>query len=122
MTLKRTMVFLDPEDHRALFERALDESRRHGRRVTMAEMVRQAVKEFLRGKGRQPNLKAAEYTGMRLKTIREKRGWTQTELAEKIGVSRATIFYLETGGLQPSADLLHRLAKALKVKVGELLK
>lgn len=47
MTLKRTMVFLDPEDHRALFERALDESRMQGRRVTMAEMIRQAVKAYL---------------------------------------------------------------------------
>lgn len=47
MTLKRTMVFLDPDDHRALFERALDESRRRGRRVTMAEMIRQAVKTYL---------------------------------------------------------------------------
>jgi len=47
MALKRTMVFLDREDHRALFERALDESRRQGRRVTMAEMIRQAVKAYL---------------------------------------------------------------------------
>lgn len=47
MTLKRTAIFLDPEDHRALFERALDESRRQGRRVTMAEMIRQAVKAYL---------------------------------------------------------------------------
>ncbi len=47
MALKRTMVFLDQEDHRALFERALDESRRQGRRVTMAEMIRQAVKAYL---------------------------------------------------------------------------
>jgi hypothetical protein len=47
MALKRTMIFLDPEDHRALFERALDESRRQGRRVTMAEMIRQAVKAYL---------------------------------------------------------------------------
>jgi len=47
MALKRTMVFLDPGDHRALFELALDESRRQGRRVTMAEMIRQAVKAHL---------------------------------------------------------------------------
>jgi len=48
MTLKRTMVFLDPEDHRALFDLALDESRKLGRRVTMAEMVRQSVKAYLK--------------------------------------------------------------------------
>jgi len=47
MTLKRTAIFLDPEDHRMLFERALEESRKAGRRITMAEMIRQAVKAFL---------------------------------------------------------------------------
>lgn len=52
MTLKRTMVFLDPEDHRALFDLALDESRKQGRRVTMAEMVRQSVKAYLRARKR----------------------------------------------------------------------
>ncbi len=48
MTLKRTMIFLDPEDHRALFELTLNESRKRGRRVTMAEIIRQAVKAHLR--------------------------------------------------------------------------
>ncbi len=50
MALKRTMVFLDPQDHRALFELSLEESRKKGRRVTMAEIIRQAVKERLRSK------------------------------------------------------------------------
>ncbi len=49
MALKRTMIFLDPEDHRALFELALDASRKAGRRITMAELIRQAVKLYLRG-------------------------------------------------------------------------
>jgi hypothetical protein len=49
MTLKRTMIFLDPEDHRALFERALEESRQAGRRVGMAEIIRRAVKRYLQG-------------------------------------------------------------------------
>ncbi len=60
--------------------------------------------------------------GMRLKQIREKRGWTQERLAEKVGVSRVTIARIETANRKPSLELLERLAKALKVKVGELLK
>ena len=48
MTLKRTMIFLDPEDHQALFEQALEESRRAGRRVGMAEIIRRAVKAYLK--------------------------------------------------------------------------
>lgn len=50
MALKRTMIFLDPQDHQALFELALEESRKAGRRVTMAEIIRQAVKGMLRAK------------------------------------------------------------------------
>lgn len=49
------------------------------------------------------------------------RGLTQVELAERVGVARVTISYLETGKRQPSMALLHRLAKALRVKVAELL-
>ena len=62
------------------------------------------------------------WRGQVLRKAREKRGLTQVELAERAGVSRVTISYLETGQRQPSMDLLHRLAKALKVKVGDLLK
>jgi hypothetical protein len=47
VTLKRTMIFLDPEDHRALFERALEESRQVGHRIGMAEIIRRAVKVYL---------------------------------------------------------------------------
>jgi len=59
--------------------------------------------------------------GMRLKKLREARGWTQTELAEKVGVARNTITRLEIGSSRPSLALLERIAKALRVKVGELL-
>ena len=62
------------------------------------------------------------WRGQVLRKAREKRGLTQVELAEKVGVTRVTISYLESGKRQPSMDLLHRLAKALRVKVGELLK
>ena len=60
--------------------------------------------------------------GMRLKQIREKRGWTQEILAKKVSVARVTIARIETANRKPSLELLERLAKALKVKVGDLLK
>lgn len=60
--------------------------------------------------------------GMQIKRIREKREYTQEELADKVGVSRVTIARIEIGNRRPSLELLERLAKALKVKVGELLK
>lgn len=58
---------------------------------------------------------------MRLKRLREKRGWTQQVLAEKVGVSRVTVAKIEIGNRKPSLELLYRLAKVLKVKVGDLL-
>jgi hypothetical protein len=47
MTLKKTMIYLHPEDHRALFERALEESRQAGHRIGMAEIIRRAVRVYL---------------------------------------------------------------------------
>ena len=57
-----------------------------------------------------------------LKKIRERRGLTQAALAEKVGVHQVTIARLETGERNPSMDLLQRLAKALKMKLPDLLK
>jgi len=56
-----------------------------------------------------------------LKRARVRRKLTQVELATKVGVHKITISRLERGNRQPSMALLQRLAKALKVKVTELL-
>jgi len=56
-----------------------------------------------------------------LKKARQRRKLTQQALADKVGIRQETIARLETGKRQPSMDLLYRLAKALKVKVGDLL-
>lgn len=57
-----------------------------------------------------------------LKRLRERRGLTQQQLAERVGAHRVTIAKLETGALRPGVDVLEGLAKALKVKVTDLLK
>lgn len=57
-----------------------------------------------------------------LKKARERRKLTQAQLAKKVGVHQVTIARLETGVRGPSADLLRRLAKALKVGMEDLLK
>ena len=49
-------------------------------------------------------------------TLREERarlGWTQAELAERVGVSRKTINTVENGVFVPSTLLALRLARAL---------
>lgn len=49
-------------------------------------------------------------------TLREERarlGWTQAELAERVGVSRKTINTVENGVFVPSTMLALRLARAI---------
>ncbi len=62
------------------------------------------------------------WRGTVLKKIRQRRKLTQAELAQRVRVHVITITRLETGVRRPSMDLLQRLAKVLKVEVGELLK
>jgi len=58
---------------------------------------------------------------MRLKRLRAERKMSQANLAEKSGVSREYIARLELDQQDPTLGTLEKLAKALKVKVGELL-
>jgi putative transcriptional regulator len=49
----------------------------------------------------------------RIKEFRAKQGLTQGELAEKVGVRRETILFVEKGKYNPSLKLAHEIAKAL---------
>jgi transcriptional regulator with XRE-family HTH domain len=60
--------------------------------------------------------------GKRLKRIREAKGMTQAELAEAADLSRGYLIRLEAGQQDPTLGTLERLAKALKVKLSELVK
>jgi len=58
---------------------------------------------------------------MRLKKIRAQRGLSREQLADKAGVSRQYLSRLEIGRRDPSLSTLVKPAKALKVKVAELV-
>ena len=58
----------------------------------------------------------------RLREERAKRGLTQAELADLVGVSRKTINTVENGVFIPSTVLALRLAAALKTTVEGLFK
>ena len=58
---------------------------------------------------------------MAIKNLREKRGMTQAELAEKIGVSSKTVSKWETAKGLPDITLLQPLAQALGISVIELM-
>jgi transcriptional regulator with XRE-family HTH domain len=59
--------------------------------------------------------------GMRLKKLREARGMSQDAVAKKAEITREYLSRLEAGRYDPTVGVLQRLAKALKVKVTELL-
>ena len=46
----------------------------------------------------------------RLRVLRAERGWSQADLAERLGVSRQTVNALETGKYDPSLVLAFRIA------------
>jgi transcriptional regulator with XRE-family HTH domain len=58
---------------------------------------------------------------MRLKELRQAKGFTQKALADKLGMSLTYLSNLENGKANVSLTTLRRLAKALKVKVADLV-
>jgi len=56
----------------------------------------------------------------RLREERTRRGWTQAELAERVGVSRKTVNTVENGVFVPSTVLALKLARALQTRVETL--
>jgi transcriptional regulator with XRE-family HTH domain len=63
-----------------------------------------------------------ENIAMRIKILRERQKISQEELAARSGISRGDLARLETGRHDATITTLEKLAKALKVPVGKLLK
>ena len=55
-----------------------------------------------------------------IKEKRQELGMTQQELADKVGVRRETIVFLEQRKYNPSLQLAHNVAVALKTSIDEL--
>ncbi|MCD8510170.1 MAG: helix-turn-helix transcriptional regulator [Bacillus sp. (in: Bacteria)] len=56
----------------------------------------------------------------RVKELRARHGFSQSELANRVGVTRQTIGFIEKGDFSPSITLSLRLAKHLQISVDEL--
>lgn len=63
---------------------------------------------------------ANEHIISKLKDFRLKSGYTQEELAEKLGVTRQTINAIEQSKYQPSLSLAWQCAKLFKVKIEDI--
>ena len=58
----------------------------------------------------------------RLKLEREKRGWSQTDLAEKIHVSRQSVSKWETAKNYPSIEIIIELSDLFGITIDEMLR
>ena len=60
--------------------------------------------------------------GRNLKLIRIKKGISQGEIARTLKVGRSFITNIENGKTNPTLDTIAKIAKAIGVSVGELMK
>jgi putative transcriptional regulator len=56
----------------------------------------------------------------RIKELRAKYDLTQAQLAEKVGVRRETIVFLEKGKYNPSLKLAYLIARVLKADIEDI--
>ena len=55
-----------------------------------------------------------------LRELRSERGWSQADLAERLGVSRQSVNAIETGRFDPSLPLAFKLAKLFGAPIEEI--
>lgn len=55
----------------------------------------------------------------KIREIRTKKKLTQSQLAEKIGISRAYLAEIELGTKTPSLHVVKKLCEVLRVKIGD---
>ena len=67
-------------------------------------------------------MKAQEQLGMRIKYLRQKRRWSQEDLALNSNINRNYISDLENGRRNPSLEILERITVALDITLEELFK
>lgn len=58
---------------------------------------------------------------IRIKILREEKGLTQAELAERLHVTRGAITQYETGKRRPKIDTIQKIAAALEVELSDIL-
>ena len=56
----------------------------------------------------------------RLRELRDVKGWSQGELADRLDVSRQTVNALETGKYDPSLPLAFRIARLFGLRIEDV--
>jgi transcriptional regulator with XRE-family HTH domain len=65
-------------------------------------------------------LRKTQTFGERLVSLRHERGWTQRELADKIGIDQPFMSKIEAGKHDPGMKLLGSIAQAFDMTLSEL--
>jgi transcriptional regulator with XRE-family HTH domain len=82
----------------------------------------QTIVSIQQGSGYAMNdIKESSILGKRLLELRKSRGWSQPELAKKVGITDAIIGRYERGATTPSVDIAKRLADTLGVTLDHLV-
>lgn len=68
-----------------------------------------------------PATKEAPPFGRRLTALRKSKGWTQSELGARLGLTQKMVDYYERRAVNPSLAVIEQAAAALEVSVAELL-
>lgn len=55
-----------------------------------------------------------------IRALRSEQGWSQAELAERLGVSRQTVNAIETGRYDPSLPLAFTIARVFGLSIEEI--
>ena len=56
----------------------------------------------------------------RLRVLRAERGWSQADLAQRLGVSRQTVNAIENGKYDPSLPLAFGIARLFELHIEEV--
>lgn len=56
----------------------------------------------------------------RIREHRKRRGWTQEELGQRVGVSKQRVSQYERGERRPTVEMVYRLAEALGVSTNDV--
>lgn len=59
--------------------------------------------------------------GLHLRALREQRGWSQQELADRADITKKTVYRIETAQTAPTLDVLVCLAEGLEVSLPTLV-
>jgi transcriptional regulator with XRE-family HTH domain len=59
--------------------------------------------------------------GQNVRRLREEKGWSQEDYAERAGIHRTYVSDIERGRRNPTITVLEKLAKPLEIAPGRLL-